>query len=183
MNWSIMKNVKPYINFFLQVFIGVCLWSPTWSWEVDMSRRARESSPEVVNELRWPTSVQPAEELFSGTPIKDIFNSVEPAQSIVILHTEEGFKPDTLRLRKDGNYKIIVANVNEKFKNSSFILDAFGQTLGVYYGKTKTFELLPKVNGIFTFVSPESGLQGKIVVYSDKDAPGPVASTPSEVKK
>jgi hypothetical protein len=136
-----------------------------------------------VQELRWPSSLKSAEELFSGTPVQQIFSSVEPAQSIVILNTDQGFVPDTIRLRKDSNYKIFIANVNENNKNASFILDSFGESHGTYFGKTKSFDLIAKVNGVFTFLCPETGAQGKLIVFSDKEGAVPVAATKSEDKK
>ena len=123
----------------------------------------------MADELRWPSSLKPAEELFSDVNSKKIFSSLEASQSIAVLLTENGFVPDTLRLRLDGNYKIVIANVNEKNKNTSFIMDSFGQTHGTYFGKPKNFELNPKTNGIFTFICPETGAQGKVIVYSDKE--------------
>jgi hypothetical protein len=121
--------------------------------------------------------------LFIGDSAPSVFTSIEPAQVISILNTEAGFVPDTIRIRKDGNYKIFIANVNEKFKNASFILDSFGQSHGTYFGKPKSFELLAKVNGIFTFICPETGAQGKVIVFTDKETVLPVAVSKNEVKK
>lgn len=168
-------------NWLLLVF--VLIGNNLSAWDVDLSRRIKTDEPKVTDELRWPTSLKTAEELFSETTSQSILGSVEPAQQIAILNTENGFVPDTIRLRKDGNYKIFVVNVNEKNKNASFILDAFGQNHGTYFGKPKNFDLATKANGIFTFLCPETGAQGKVIVYSDKETVTPVAANQAEVKK
>lgn len=183
MNLSILKNEKSFIKTILATVLMTLAGAPAKAWDVDLSRRVKSLESKAVDELRWPTGMKSAEELFSATPVHEIFNSVEPAQSIVILNTEQGFVPDTIRIRKDGNYKIYVTNVNEQFKNASFILDSFGQTHGTYFGKPKSFELIAKVNGIFTFLCPETGSQGKFVVISDKEAPPAVAVSDHEAKK
>ncbi len=183
MSLWIMKIAKLFTKHNV-VMIGMFLVSlKTSAWDVDLSRRIKNVESKVVDELRWPASLKPAEELFSETPVQQMFSSVEPAQSISILNTENGFVPDTIRIRKDGNYKIFVANVNEKNKNASFILETFGQNHGTYFGKPKNFELSAKVNGIFTFLCPETGAQGKIIVFSDKEVPTPVAVSQTEVNK
>jgi hypothetical protein len=175
--------LKSKLNKILLTFVVLSWAWPTSAWDVDLSRRIKNVDTKMVDELRWPSSIKPAEELFSGTPTQSMLSSVEPAQSIVILNTEEGFVPDTVRLRKDGNYKIVVANINENSKNSSFILDSFGQSMGTYFGKRKLFALQPKVNGIFTFLCPETGAQGKIIVFSDSESATPVAANQTDAKK
>lgn len=183
MNLWILKTVRFFTNKKCLVLFFSLLSFEALAWDIDLSRRVKTAEPKGINELSWPSSIKSAEELFSGTPVQEIFTSVEPAQSIVILNTERGFIPDTIRIRKDGNYKIYVTNVNEQMKNSSFILDSFGQTHGTYFGKPKSFDVVPKVNGIFTFMCPETGSQGKFVVYSEKESPTPVAMTKSGAKK
>lgn len=192
MNLLILKIEKFFTNKASPIACGGLLVSVlffsvslSFAWDVDLSRRIKNVETNSGDELRWPSSLKPAEELFAekASP-QAIFSSLEPAQTIVILHTNDGFVPDTVRLRKDGNYKIYIANVNEKFKNASFTLDSFEQNHGIYFGQPKSFSLNPKLNGIFTFLCPESGAQGKITVFSDSDsAPAPLASIPSEVKK
>lgn len=95
-----------------------------------------------------------------------LFDKGEPVQEIVILNTEKGFVPSTVRVRKDGRYKISVVNVNEKEKNVSFILDGFSEHHATYFGKVKTFLLEPKKDGVFSFQSPETGTEGKLVVFA-----------------
>lgn len=180
MSSLISKNVNSYINtrrILILTFLSLAWAFPALALEVDVSRRVKAQNSAVSNEVRWPASSESVESFFTETPVQEIFNSVEPSQSIVVLHTEQGFLPETIRLRKDGNYRIVVVNVNEKIKNASFILDAFGQTLGTYFGRPKEFPLMPKINGIFTFLSAESGYQGKIVVFSDKESLSAMATS------
>jgi hypothetical protein len=180
---SILKTAKRYTKLtavlLCVVGAGIC----AWAWEGDLSRRVNAPELKPVEELRWPSSLKSAEELFAEAPMQQIFNSVEPSQPISILQTETGFIPDTIRIRKGANYKIFVANVNEKFKNASFVLDSFGQNHGIYFGQPKNFDLMAKTDGIFTFLCPETGAEGKIIVYSDKELTNPMAASHGDVKK
>lgn len=183
MNWWILKIAKSFIKQNILIAIAVFVGSGALAWDVDLSRRIKSVENTTTEELRWPSSLRPVEDLFNDSPVERVFSSVEPAQSIAILNTENGFVPDTIRVRKDGNYKIFIVNVNEKAKNNSFLLDSFGQSYGTYFGKLKSFDLVPKINGIFTFICPETGAQGKFIVYSDKESPPPVAVSKNEAKK
>ena len=60
--------------------------------------------------------------------------------------------------------------MNEKEKNVSFILDAFSEHHGTFYGQPKEFNIIPKAEGIFSFQCPETAKQGKIVVTGAEDA-------------
>jgi hypothetical protein len=103
--------------------------------------------------------------------LEQLLTSVaDPVQPIVILNMEKEFVPSTVRLKKNGNYRFYVANVNEKNKNVAFVLDAFNQNHGTYFGQVKVFDVKPKVSGLFTFNCPETGIQGKIVVISDDNS-------------
>jgi hypothetical protein len=163
-------------------------------WKVDFSRRNRatreadlDSSAAqgpTTNE-RSPSSVRSNSDLNSQPDVsskttvandegpetkKSMFDSVfganEPVQEIVILNTEKGFVPSSVHVRKNGHYKIHVVNVNEKEKNVSFILDGFSEHHATYYGKIKTFTLEPKKEGVFSFQSPETAAEGRLVVFS-----------------
>ncbi len=150
-------------------------------WTVDFSRRARSSREVDLNEAAKATR-GPASEAAQGQPIspsttaevdeakKGVFDTIfetgEPIQEIVILNTEKGFVPSTVRVRKNGRYKVTVVNVNEKEKNVSFILDGFSEHHATYYGKTKTFMLEPKKDGVFSYQSPETAAEGKLVVFN-----------------
>lgn len=167
------------------LLISLCLGSWAYSWEVDFSRREKEFNPTTRETLPWPSTQVPSDgEMFSISPLKQMFSSLDVGQVIAVLQTEEGFVPSTIRLRKETLYKLHIVNVNEKFKNASFILDSFGQSFGIYFGKPKSFDLNPKVEGTFTFISPETGAQGKIIVFAEaKNNTVPLAVSQSEDKK
>lgn len=128
----------------------------SFAWEIDLSRRRRD-----VQKRDATTQAPPPE-----TGFLDNLLPVNPAaQEIVILATENGFVPKTVRVKKDVAYTIYVVNVNEKEKNVSFILDAFSEHHGTYFGKIKKFEITPKKEGIYSFYCPEASFEGRMVVY------------------
>jgi hypothetical protein len=96
---------------------------------------------------------------------ESLFESGQMAGEIVVLNTEKGFVPSTIRVKKGLAYQIHVVNVNEKDKNVSFVLDSFSEHHATFYGKIKTFVIRPQKEGVFKFVSPETSAQGKLVVY------------------
>lgn len=143
------------------------------AWEVDMSRRQLDFS-RVTNQSRLPasTTVDETQSLFSQA-----FDSVEPTQDIVILNTEKGFVPDTIRVKKGSNYRIHVVNVNNKDKNVSFVLDAFSEHHNTVYGQLRVFNLNPKADGVFSFQCPETAKQGRLIVISNSTDAGRVPAS------
>ena len=133
------------------------------AWEVDFSRRQVQFDS-VKNEDRLPASLKEDQ---SEAILSRVFDSVEPAQDIVIMNTSKWFVPETVRLRKGGNYRIHVVNVNGKEKNVSFVLDAFSEHHSTLFGEQKTFTVTPKTDGIFSYQCPETAVQGKFIIYSD----------------
>lgn len=150
-------------------------------WSVDLSRRtnqmrkqelnrapaalrkaAESDGVQVVDPASIPTETKEPERSF----VDKIFDPGEPTQDIVILNTERGFVPNTIRVRKDGRYLIHVVNVNEREKNVSFILDGFSEHHATFFGKVKTFRLEPRREGVFSFMSPETAVEGKFIVFS-----------------
>ncbi|MBC7371745.1 MAG: cupredoxin domain-containing protein, partial [Bdellovibrionaceae bacterium] len=83
------------------------------------------------------------------------------------LNTEKGFVPETIRVKKGSNYRVHIVNVNQKEKNISFVLDAFSEHHNTVYGQERTFNLNPKVDGIFSYQCPETAVQGRVIVISD----------------
>lgn len=144
--------------------ICISLWTASFAqgWEVDMSRRQLDFN-RVTDQNRLPasTTVDETQGLFS-----QVFDSVEPTQDIVILNTEKGFLPDTIRVKKGNSYRIHVVNVNTKDKNISFVLDAFSEHHNTVYGQVRTFNLNPKADGVFSYQSPETAMQGRVIVIS-----------------
>lgn len=137
------------------------------AWEVDFSRRQLDFQ-KVEDHNRLPASAPVKED---KSILAKVFDSAEPAQDIVITNTENGFVPDTLRLRKDGNYKIHIVNINSKEKNVSFVLDAFSESHNTVFGNMRSFTITPKQTGIFSYLCPETATQGKIIIYADERKP------------
>lgn len=159
MNFVSFKIVKTCISFaFLMSFANTA-----FGWEVDFSRREVDFS-RVKNENRLPASVSadPSNEILTK-----VFDSVEPAQDIVIMNTEKGFVPETVRLKRGSNYRIHVVNLNSKEKNVSFVLDAFSEHHNTVFGEQKSFQVMPKTDGVFSYQCPETAVQGKFIIYSD----------------
>lgn len=161
------------------------------AWEVDFSRRQNDVKTNSVFP-RSPASVEvsePAPATFSpevaaapgpvsevpsaksSSILKDVFENAKPDQEVVILNTDKGFVPAQVSLKRGQSYKIHIVNVNEKAKNVSFILDAFSEHEGTYFGQVKTINVQPKTDGIFSYVCPETAKQGRIVVFSEKGSP------------
>lgn len=137
--------------------------SSAQAFEVDFSRRQVDFN-KVKNEDRLPASIREDQ---SSTILSKVFEAVEPTQDIVIMNTDRGFVPDTVRLKKGSNYRIHVVNVNGKEKNVSFVLDAFSEHHNTVFGEQKTFNVTPKADGIFSYQCPETAVQGKFIIYSD----------------
>ncbi len=203
MNTLIITRAKIYTKL-LGLFVATSIITVTVhaEWTVDFSRRAKairehdlsraaESSGDYGSSDRSPASVQsqainptvPTEEIGKKDPeaskglFDTVFDAGEPVQDIVVMNTEKGFVPSTVRVRKNGRYKISIVNVNEKEKNVSFILDGFSEHHSTYYGKVKTFLLEPKKEGVFSFQSPETAAEGKLVVFNPQATVRNPAST------
>lgn len=155
-------------------------------WSLDLSRRTQQMRKSELNKegySRSPSSVRTfegEEPPSTGVPlykqdtgyIEDVFDVGAPIQDIVILNTERGFVPNTIRVRKDGRYMIHVVNVNEKEKNVSFILDGFSEHHATFFGKVKSFKMEPRKEGVYSFLSPETAVEGKFIVFAQgPDAP------------
>jgi hypothetical protein len=151
-------------------------------WSVDFSRRAKAVRDVDLltpgrGQSRVPASYGSGDEVADGSDTASVdkgqkgmfdalFEGGEPVQEIVIMNTEKGFVPATVRVRKNGRYRIHVVNVNDKEKNVSFILDGFSEHHATFFGKIKTFHLEPMKEGTFSFQSPETSAEGKLVVFN-----------------
>ncbi len=129
-------------------------------WSIDLSRRTESMR---IKELQ----AHPAEKAEQGEATKSnilerLFDPGEPQQDIVILSTERGFVPNVIRVRKDGRYRVHVVNVNEREKNISFILDGFSENHATYFGKVKTFQLEPRKEGTYSFLSQKLQWKGSL---------------------
>jgi hypothetical protein len=154
---------------FALVFILAVTEAVRAEWSVDFSRRVRASREgELKASGKQPGQAGSALEAQAPTKgiIETIFDSGEPIQDLVILNTEHGFVPATVRIRRGGRYRVSVVNVNEKEKNVSFILDGFSEHHSTYYGRIKVFSLEPKKEGTYSFQSPETAAEGKLIVFN-----------------
>jgi cupredoxin-like protein len=133
------------------------------AWEVDLSRRQLDFN-RVTDQSRLPASTTTDETQSLFGPV---FDNVEPTQDIVILNTEKGFVPDTVRVKKGNSYRIHIVNVNQKEKNVSFVLDAFSEHHNTVYGQERVFNLNPKADGVFSYQCPETAVQGRVIVISN----------------
>ena len=159
-------------------------------WKVDLSRRQKEIRQYDMNDgpvepttsSRSPASVQPmfaseepktnwpSPELPAPAPQAVSFEPGEQVTEVVIMNTQKGFVPNTVRLRKDVKYKVHIVNVNEKEKNISFVLDGFSEHQSTYYGKVKSFYLQPTREGVYSFNCPETSIEGRLVVFAPPGA-------------
>ncbi len=137
-------------------------------WAVDLSRRQKAVQAKDMQEMRKPASSGATTE--SKSIMDVVFQSGEPLQEIVVLNTDKGFVPNTLRIRQGSKYKIHIVNVNDKEKNVSFVLDSFGEHHATYYGKIKSFYIEPKKEGIYSFECPETANAGRMIVFANPGA-------------
>lgn len=172
MNTVNFKIVKSFIRSFLFSF---CFFAQVkvHAFEVDLSRRQSELKDLTsISTAAVPATATPAEvvkptdsEIIDA--LKKVVMPVDASKEIVILQTENGFVPSLVQVKKGEVYKIHVVNLNMKEKNVSFLMDAFTQSYNTVYGNLKTFTIEPKVEGVFSYQCPETGVQGKLVVVPD----------------
>jgi hypothetical protein len=148
----------------LIAFAIIFATNSVFAFEIDFSRRKSfmKSNEVQVEAPQMTLTPEP-------TSVENVRVNFEASQDIVILNTDKGFVPKTLALREGVKYKIHVVNVNDKEKNVSFIMSAFAQHHGTYYGQIKTFEVIPSKEGVYTYQCPETSLEGKVVVIPPTD--------------
>ena len=186
MNSQITAAAATFIK--LCLFVTCCALgaaSARAEWTVDLSRRHKAVRDGELNAAASPIADEraPASDgaglvdraARAVESILDVNGGGEPQQELVVLNTERGFVPSVLRLRNGGRYVVHVVNVNEKEKNVSFVLDAFGEHHATYYGKIKTFRADPKKEGVYSFQCPETGSEGRLVVYAPSGSGAPPA--------
>lgn len=182
MSLQTITRVKSFTKSILVAGLVVCFASTALAqWKIDLSRRQKAVRDEDMK--RSPASVSA-----EGVPheekgfIENLFTSGEPEQEIVILNTEKGFVPSSVRIRKGGKYLVHVVNVNEKEKNVSFVLDAFSEHHATYYGKVQSFRIEPKREGIYSFQSPETSLEGRMIVINPQGSSVPELRMPASAE-
>lgn len=163
MSTLIITRAKLCTSLFLTLIVGA---AHADGWKVDLSRRVQSTRSE---DLRDPASVEMPIDAAPSQQKPGFFESLfipsDIAQEIVVLNTEKGFVPSTIRVKKGMNYQIHIVNVNEKEKNVSFVLDSFSEHHATFFGKIKSFVIRPQKEGVFRFNSPETSAQGKLVVF------------------
>ena len=188
--FTLAKSYTKFAKLAILVSIVASTTVAQADWNIDFSRRTKATrdsdllstnlndvpsdpsrAPASVDDATPPVRRKVVEEpVQDASPAKGVFDTLfdagEPVQEIVIMQTDKGFVPSTVRVRKNGKYKIYVVNVNEKEKNVSFILDGFSEHHATYYGKIKAFVLEPKKEGAYSFESPETSAEGKLVVFN-----------------
>jgi hypothetical protein len=131
------------------------------AWDIDLSRRTKDiQKVEGPGRLKLNT---PKEKSWA----RGLSQVFESTQDIVVMHTENGFVPETIRLKRGQPYRMHVVNVNSQQKNTSFVLESFSEHHGMYFGQELSFQIAPQQEGVFTFFSPETDKQGRIVVVGE----------------
>lgn len=167
-----MKTLIKYTVFVVFYLVQV----KVHAWEIDLSRRQVDF--QKVQNIRLPASVVSVDP-YANTDMNDskievveaikrAVTPVVPAKDIVIAQTENGFIPETIHIEKGVPYQIHIVNLNHKEKNVSFLMDSFSQSHNTVYGLMKQFQIIPNVEGVFSYQSPETGASGKLVVVGDK---------------
>lgn len=166
-------NIKKSMRFINGIVLLIVFGASATSqaWEIDFSRRQLDF--QKVKDRNYLPDRAPAseKEKKEDEPLNKVFDALEPAQDIVILHTEKGFIPESLNLRKGKTYHIHVVNVNAKEKNVSFVMDAFSEHHNTVFGLEKAFTVTPQVQGVFSYQCPETSQQGKLLVIGDERKP------------
>jgi len=178
-NFKTEKNYTSHFLIFMRTFLFTFSFFAqvkvhAGDWTIDLSRR--QSDFNRIQNTRMPASNIPLKsaeaaadkndsELVSA--LKNAVNPIVPSKDIVIIQNETGFVPSHLSLKKGEVYQIHIVNLNSKEKNVSFLMDSFSQSHNTVYGVTKSFTIQPKVEGIFSYQSPETGFSGQVVVVPD----------------
>ena len=170
MNSQTITRAKSFTKSFTAVAVLLVAPSAVAGWKVDLSRR-QKTLREAEAKTETAAATTQAQEQVSL--LDNVFSSEDPVQEVVILNTEKGFLPSTVRMKKGGKYVVHVVNVNEKEKNVSFVLDAFSEHHATYYGKVQTFKVEPKREGIYSFQSPETSIEGRLIVINPQSASTP----------
>lgn len=128
------------------------------SWKFDFSRRQKDMI-ELEKQQRQIASEE-------KTVLGMITERQGPMQDIVIINTPSGFLPAQIPIKRNQRYRVHVVNVNKDKKNISFMMDDFSQHHGTFFGEEVVFEIEPRKEGLFSFLCPETGAKGKMVVYA-----------------
>lgn len=156
-------------------------------WTVDFSRRFKDVQ---TNDLRAPASLdaptpvgkqRPMPEA-KGTSSQGVFNSLwsvsEPSQEIVILNTDKGFVPSTVRLKQGFTYRFHIVNINPKEKNVSFVMDSLSEQHGTFFAEPTVFNLKAEQDGVHKFACPETSIEGRLIITPNAEVRAPASEGP-----
>ena len=135
-------------------------------WTIDLSRRQKDLQRLERDALLAQDKKQ--------NPIEQILENEQPKEEVVIANTEKGFVPHMIRLKKDQAYQVTIVNVNKSRKNVSFMLDAFAEHHGTFFGEAVTFTVRPQKEGLFSYYCPEAEFTGKVLVYNPDENLQPI---------
>lgn len=167
MNLPTIMPVKMFTKIVSVVVLLMASANAYGEWSVDLSRRQKD--------IRQQELKSPAPQVGEKTFLQNLFSAETVANDIVILNTDKGFVPNTVRLRRDVKYRLHVVNVNIAEKNVSFVMEAFSEHHATYFGTIKTFEVHPQKEGVFSFHCPETSLEGKVIVFQTEGVAAPQA--------
>ena len=131
-------------------------WTSVAGWDFDFSRRQKD-----MVDMEQQREVYKQE---SKSLLEIVTDRQAPMQDLVLMITKDGFVPEKIQVRSNQRYQVHVINANKQQKNLSFMLDAFSQHHGAYFGMPKTFIIEPRREGLFDFQCPETGAKGHFVV-------------------
>lgn len=143
-------------SLFLLISLG-CTFAHA-EWLIDFSRRQNDMV-ELEKEKQYYKEEKKS--------LLDMVTDREaPSQDLVIINTPDGFRPERIQVKRDQRYRVHVVNINKKQKNLSFMMDAFSQHHGTYFGEQVVFEIQPRREGLFDFQCPETAAKGQMVVFA-----------------
>jgi plastocyanin domain-containing protein len=127
-------------------------------WKIDFSRRT-----EALAEIEKRQEIYKEE---NKSILDMVTDRQSPMQDLVIIHTARGFQPGKISVKRNQRYRVHVVNIAKDNKNVSFMLDAYSQHHGTYFGEEVVFEIEPRKEGMFEFLCPETAARGQMVVYA-----------------
>lgn len=127
-------------------------------WKVDFSRRQQN-----LVDMETKKQIYKKEK---KTFLDMVLDREAPIQDLVILHKDKQFYPANVQVKTNRRYRVHVVNVDKENKNVSFMLDAYSQHHGTFFGEDKSFVIETRKEGMFQFQCPETAAKGHLVVRS-----------------
>lgn len=154
----------------IMIFISLIMSLPASAeWMIDFSRRQKD-----LVEMEKKHIVYKQEK---KSVLDMVTDRQAPLEDLVIINTGKGFHPQKVKVKRNQRYRVHVVNVNKEMKNVSFMMDAFSQHHGTYFGEEIVFEIEPRKEGLFDFQCPETSAKGQLVVFaSDTPIESPLES-------